>query len=80
MTRYYIILFIKGTLIYRIANDIDRVSELTEYDSDLPDVIPLGFCNSVDWSMEWQVSDELREKLSGSALELINYIRQIDPE
>lgn len=56
------------------------VFKFTEYDSDLPEVVPLGFCNSVDWLMEWQVGDELRRKYSGSVLELINHIRQTDNE
>ena len=80
MIRYYIILSIKGTLIYRTAKNIHDALRLIEYDPDLPDVLPLGFCNSANWSMEWQVGDELREKFSGSVLELINYIRQINPE
>ena len=78
MIRYYIILFIKGTLIYRTAKDIRDAFQLIEYDPDLPDVLPLGFCNSVNWLIEWHVSDELREKFSGSVLELINYIRRIN--
>ena len=80
LIRYYIILLIKGTLIYRTAQDIHQAFKLMEYDSDLPDVVPLGFCDSFNWAMEWQVSDELREKFSGVVLELINYIRRISPE
>lgn len=80
MIRYYIILFIKGTLIYRTAQNIHHAFTLMEYDPDLPDVVPLGYCDSTNWAMEWQVNDEFREKFSGSVLELINYIRQIDTE
>lgn len=75
MIRYYLILLVKGTLIYRIAEDLDNVVELIDDDAYLLEVMPIGFCNSNDWFIEWLVDDEIRASLSGAVLELINDIR-----
>ena len=80
MTRYYIIQLIRGTCIYRVANDLEEVLAIIDHDSDPPDVIILGYCNSVDWLMEWIVYDALRAEYSGAVLELINQIRQMHPK
>lgn len=79
--RYYIILLIKDTLIYRVANNLLDVHDRLVYDAELPEVIPLGYCSSADWTMEWYVGDEheFRRLLSAKVLELINYIRQNHP-
>lgn len=65
---------------YRVADDAVTLSERMVSDADLPDVLPLGYCSSEDWVMEWQVSDELRDLYSGKVLELINQIRQFNHE
>ena len=80
MIRYYIILLIKGTLVYRVADNVVTLSERILSDADLPDVTPLGYCSSEDWLMEWQVSDALRDLYSVKGLELINQIRQFTHE
>lgn len=78
LTRYYIILLIRGTLIYRVADELVTVFDLLPYDEHQPGIIPLGYCDSVDWLMEWRVAadEELRAKHSGKVLSLLNYIRQ----
>lgn len=78
MVQYFIILLVKGTLIYRVAYNLSDVQERSAYDANLPEVIPLGYCSSVDWVMEWYTDEEsgLRQRVSDKVLELINYIRQ----
>lgn len=73
---HYVIVLVKDLLTYRVSDNLMDVFDRLRYDDDLPDVIPLGFCSSANWLMEWQVEDELRDKVSGSVLQLINHIRR----